>query len=267
MAQLGGIQVVTRERHAGLYWQKVTDFSFARKNVVVPLAAREFPKALLSLPLGFAPEGDGYMSVALTGLLKDQNLLVGKDGEWLGEFVPAFYQCYPFRLGHAGKEDNVLCIDEGSGLVQQDASGERFFTDAGSPSPALSEAFSALLQLESDRNVSQRICAQLQQHRLIQPWPIQVRNVDGQMLRVDGVFRIDEAALQNLSSTALAELRDSSALLLAYCQLLSMQQLRQLGRLAGLQYKIQQLRGGPKAVPLPGIGIFEDSGTISFDNL
>jgi len=54
---------------------------------------------------------------------------------------------------------------------------------------------------------------------------------------VAGLFRIDEAALNQLPAEAFMELRDAGALLCAYCQLLSMQHLQTLGQLAQVHAK------------------------------
>ncbi len=49
---------------------------------------------------------------------------------------------------------------------------------------------------------------------------------------MEGLFRIDEAALNQLPAEAPIELRNTGALLCAYCQLLSIQHLQTLGQLA-----------------------------------
>ena len=74
-------------------------------------------------------------------------------------------------------------------------------------------------------------CDLLKQHQLIKPWPIKLKTDAGDK-DITGLFQIDEAALNLLSAEALLEIRNSGGLLLAYCQLLSMQHLSFLGQLA-----------------------------------
>jgi len=85
---------------------------------------------------------------------------------------------------------------------------------------------------------------------------------------VEGLFRIDEAALNQLPADAFMELRDSGALVLAYCQLLSMQHLPVLGQLAQLHAQAEQKAALPTT---PGgelnLEYLNNSGTISFGNL
>ena len=48
---------------------------------------------------------------------------------------------------------------------------------------------------------------------------------------INGLFQIDEAALNQLSADALLDVRNAGALPIAYCQLLSMQHLPLLGQM------------------------------------
>jgi hypothetical protein len=89
-----------------------------------------------------------------------------------------------------------------------------------------------LTQIERNRTATLGICDRLQAQGLIQPWPVKLQGADGGERTLEGLFRIDEAALNALPAEGLAELRDAGALSLAYCQLLSMQQLSLLGELA-----------------------------------
>ncbi len=78
----------------------------------------------------------------------------------------------------------------------------------------------------------------MHKHQLIQPWPIKLQTTAGEQA-VEGLFRIDEAALNQLPAEALIELRNTGALLCAYCQLLSMQHLQTLGQLAAARAQAQ----------------------------
>ncbi|WP_163649484.1 SapC family protein [Modicisalibacter sp. 'Wilcox'] len=92
--------------------------------------------------------------------------------------------------------------------------------------------------------------AQLTQHAakvlgdsgVIEPWPLQIERGDGQEpLKVQGLHRINEKALNELSAEAFASLRSHGALALAYGQLFSMNQLSQLTERA--KFHAQQQSG------------------------
>ena len=86
-------------------------------------------------------------------------------------------------------------------------------------------------------------------------------------LQIEGLFKIDEAALNQLPGVALADLMLAGAMPLAYCQMLSTQHLRKLGELA--QLRASRLNA---QAPLPTVGkdldlSFLTAGdTLSFKN-
>ena len=223
-------QVITRESHGAKRWLRYTGYAFAMREAVMPLALAELAKAALSLPIGFIAQGDGFVPVAVMSLQPEQNLFVAVDGRWIHGYIPAAARGYPFRLAKATDGRQVLCIDEDSGLVNDGPDGEAFFDDEGKPVQALREIMDFLEQTEQSRQVAARACAVLNKHHLIQHWPIIHQTASGER-KIDGLFRIDEAALNQLDAEALLEVRNAGGLLIAYCQLLSMQHLPALGEL------------------------------------
>lgn len=221
------IQVVSRERHAGRRWARYASYAFAGADAVAPLVIQELPKACMMMPLGFVAVDDGFMPVAVQGLMPGKNLLVADDGRWLAGYVPAAYRSYPFALANTPDGQQVLTVIEDSGLLS-DTDGELFFDDNNEPSQAVKDVLSFLEQVAINRQATRRACAALQKHDLIKPWPINI-DTDGGRQAVEGLYSIDEAALNQVSAEALQELRDASALLVAYCQILSTQHLQKLG--------------------------------------
>ena len=254
-------QAITRNRHANLRWQRHSTYGFAAQEAVAPLVAAEFPKALLSLPIAFLVAGESFQPYAVQGLTPGKNLLVAHDGRWLGGYTPAIYRGYPFRLATTEDGTQVLCIDEDSGLVS--TGGELFFNDDGTPAKATLDILAFLTQVESNRVATTLACAALQKHQLIQPWAIKIQSAQGEQA-VEGLHRIDEAALNQLSAEALLELRDVGALTMAYCQLLSMQHLPVLGQLAQANDSAAQQAAASAELDLE---FLKNDGTISFGYL
>ena len=182
------------------------------------------------------------------------NLFVAPNGRWLGRYVPAALRSHPFRLARTEDERLALCIDEDSGLLGAEEV-EPFFDAGGEVAAPLKQVMDFLTQVETNRVTTQGVCDRLQAHGLIQPWPVKVQGADGERT-LEGLFRIDEAALNALPAEALVELRDAGALSLAYCQLLSMQQLSLLGELA-------QARAAA-APKLNDVFSFPDDGVLHF---
>lgn len=265
---MSDLQPVTYSRHGDQHWLRVTGYAFAARDTAAPLVAHEMHRAVLSLATAFARQEERFVLVAVQGLASGHNLLVAGDGRWLGGYVPAVYRSYPFRLARTEDGNNVLCVDEGSGLVVGDTSrGEAFFSADGEVAQPLAEVMEFLSQLRAAHDETERACKSLQEHDLLRPWQIQLKASAGRPRKLQGLFRIDEAALNALPAAALAALRDAGALKLAYGQLLSMQHLPMLARLA------QEGRSATTpGLPLTPEGdldldFMNRGGTISFGNL
>jgi hypothetical protein len=117
------------ESHSRKFWQNPNNFSFASKDATVPLGASEMLRAMTRLAIGLVLDNEEYFPVAIVGLGGNQNLLVEKDGRWLEEYLPAIYGCYPFRLLPADDNRFYLCVDEESGLVNDQGKGHPIYTE------------------------------------------------------------------------------------------------------------------------------------------
>lgn len=223
-------QAISRTAHATRRWKRYSNYAFAAPDALAPLVAQELPRATMHLPIGFTLQGGAYALVAVLGLEPGHSLFVAPDGRWTGGYVPAVYRGYPFQLAQTPEGQQVLAIDEGCGLVN-DSEGELFFDPQGKPSKAVQDVLGFLQRIHASRQQTQRMCQALAEHQLFQPWPITVQSAAGER-QVEGLYRIDEAALNALSPEAFEAVRQAGALPMVYCQLLSMQHLPLLGQLA-----------------------------------
>jgi hypothetical protein len=195
------------------------------------LVGEELVDAALALPTAFLPEGGGYTMAAVLAFEQNRNLLVAPDGRWLGRYVPAALRTYPFAIGRTEDGNEVLCIDESSGLLASDGQGERLFEEDGTLAPAVAEIMQLLANIEANRKLTAAACAALQSANLIEPWPIALKTNEAEK-RIEGLFRISEAALNALPEAQFAALRNHGALMVAYAQLFSMRNLPSLAHLA-----------------------------------
>ena len=229
-------QAISSEHHASKRWKRYTNYRFAAADSVVPLVAAELPKAVMSLPIAFIEQGDVYVPAAVLGLQPGNNVFVAPDWRWVGNYIPAAFRSYPFRLAKTEDGQQVLCIDEDCDLLSDGPTGEAFFNDDGQPAQTTLDILGFLTQIEQNRVATAAACAVLQKHTLIRPWPITLKTETGEK-KIAGLFQIDEAALNQLSGEALLEVLQAGGLPLAYCQLLSMQHLPLLGQLTEAQAK------------------------------
>lgn len=208
-------------------------YRFAARDMLVPIVLKELWRVVMQMPIGFAQYKSGYLPVAVLGFGSKVNLFVGSEGQWLAPYIPAAYRAYPFNLVTTSNQESVLCIDEDSQSVNAN-DGEPFYGDNGQPSEWLESVLKFLGQLDKQHRASQAACAKLNEHGLLEAWRIQVQTPQGPQDRVlEGLFCVNQNAFKATSPEVLAQLRDSGALLLIHCQLLSVQHLLRLSELAG----------------------------------
>jgi hypothetical protein len=222
---------VTRDRHGGLRWRRPGNYAFAARRTLVPLVASELGSAAASFPIAFAQQGSMLLPVAVIGVEADVNLFIGPDGRWRGRYLPADLRGYPFRLLQAEDGRQVLCIEEDPACLSEASESQPFFTEEGKPCDALVEVLDFLGKLERSRRATAEGCKALHDSGCIQPWPITVHSGTGEQT-LQGLFRVNERALNALSDEAFLAVRRTGGLAIAYAQLFSMQQLALLGEMA-----------------------------------
>jgi hypothetical protein len=254
-------QAITKTEFAKLRWKRSSSYQFAARDAVAPLVVQELPKACMTLPIAFVRQGEAFVPAAVQGLQAGQNLFVAADGRWMGPYIPAAYRGYPFALANDGNDQLVLCVDADSGLVGEDHA-EAFFDEQGKPSQPVKAVLDFLQQLRANRQATIRICAALNAEDLIQPWPITLKGKDGEQT-VQGLYRIDEARFNSLDADALHRVQRAGALPVVYCQLLSMQHLQTLGKLADAHAGANARPSSPPTGELD-LDFLNNNGTLSF---
>ncbi|EHQ53685.1 SapC family protein [Ectothiorhodospira sp. PHS-1] len=250
-------QAITKNDFAHLRWKRFDSYRFAAQDAVAPLVAQELARACMSLPIAFIRQNEAFIPAVLQGFKPGQNLLVAPDGRWIGPYTPAAYRGYPFALAQAADDQLVLCVDTDSGLVGENEQ-EAFFEDTGEPAKPLKDVLSFLRQVRNNRELTPGMCAALEAHGLIVPWPLKIKTESGEQA-IQGLYRIDEEALNALDRDAFDALRQTGALPLIYCQLLSMQHIQTLGKLAEAHAKVT-------SAPASLDTLFgEDGDTLKFD--
>lgn len=250
------LQFVTRERHAGLCWERPANYQAAAAQVLAPLASFEAPVAASRLPLAFVEQGGRWVLVAVLGVPSGTNLCVAPNGQWTGPYTPAVFRAAPFALQPAPDGRLLLCVDEQVGRVRPASEGgattELFFEAEGKPTALVQEVLEFLTRLAQGGKTMERACAALQARGLLVPWKVVFQSPAGEPQPVAGLWRVDEAVLRQLPPDALHALMQEGALALAYSQLLSMQHIALLGE--WLQARVR-LTAAPSAAAAPDLDV------------
>lgn len=234
-------QPISPVAHREAGWKRPSRYSFAAEDVVVPVVMAELTHLLTSMPLSFVHKSDDapFQLVAVQSLQSGLNVYVAPDGRWLGQYVPAFYRSYPFRMMPIeGSERTALCADQaGDCFVPTAAEGDkRLFQDNGDLTTDLASMRTFMEAWEKNRRTTCERVSELNAHGLIVPWELHLSqgavdaSKDPNAHPVKGLHRIDEAALKALPAEALQALTQSGALSLAYAQLFSEQRMTHLSR-------------------------------------
>ena len=259
---MSNIKPLLKSEHSDSKWRRYANYLHAKSDAVAPITVQEMVKASKVLPLCFIRTGeDAFVPAVIQSLVGGTNLLVAPDGRWMAPYVPACYRSFPFALGISETGERILCADFDSDLIGEE--GDPLFED-GEPSKAVKEVFGFLHTVQDDREKAKRVSAVLNEHNLIAEWPLKIKTESGEN-EVKGIYRINEAALNALSAVDLAEVRDAGGLPVAYCQLLSMQNLVLLEQLAKFHAQAQQVSKAPDVEAL--FGEADDTLKFNFDDI
>ena len=272
MAITPKLTVVSLETFSDKAWKRLSNYAFAAEEAVIPIVMMELIRAVPAMPLAFLQSGDAFELVAVTAMQPGTNWFVAPDGRWLGGYIPAALRVYPFRLIKLqDRSENVLCIDEASGLIVEAGQGESFFDEKGEPNNIIKELLDVLSKMERSRLETRIAVNALAAAKLLRPWPINIKQED-KTVSMTGLYTMDETALKVLDNDAFLPLRRSGALPVAYAQLFSMNQLSVLQRLLQQRNAQKASASAPPPPPLTvqslkgikGIGLSQDDGILKF---
>ena len=227
----------SRIHHAALCFpEAVPNFSYAASANVIPLLAQEVVHAQSAYPILFLPSKQGIeiSLVAMTGWGDGVNRFVDESGQWRSHtYIPAWVRRYPFYTAKtAEREEPLLVIDPTTSWLNE--TGGRPFFEEG---VEITERLAALLKFNEEYQVA-RIHSQTLVDALFKSGVLELGSFrfktgkdEDKYQEINGFMLVSEAKLQQLDSTSIVSLFKMGALQLAYAQLSSMQNIRNLATL------------------------------------
>lgn len=263
----------TDHMYAG--WQKGDNLSFANQDMVVPLLVEELPHVLPTMPMAFTQQktADGqikYVLVALLSITPGHNFFLHPHGRWLGGYLPAAYRGYPFKLLQDQEGKHVVCFDTDSGLFRETPmpADEVFFTSDGELSETTRNIMTFMELCEKNRIITQRAVDSLQEVGIIQPWALKIAGEGDTQQPINGLYKIDESALQQLDQSLLHTLMQTGGLSIAYAQLFSQHRLSVFPKLHHLRQELlKQQSESSQVVDLEELFGEGNGDTLNFDFL
>jgi hypothetical protein len=208
---------LSEERYAKKLWQKTRNWSFLTQRPLLPIIIQELPSACAAMPLAFVKqEPDRFHLVAVLGTALDQSLAVGPMGQWRPDHYPVLFSTYPFVLVDDKKGNQMVAVDESTGLVGNET-GMPFFEETGEPIREVKEIVAQLKQVAVSRLATQKAVDALATADLFEQLEMTVNNT-----RLKGLYYLNEKKLRDLPADQLKILLDNGALTIGYAHLFSL---------------------------------------------
>ncbi|PID73336.1 MAG: hypothetical protein CSB33_04180 [Desulfobacterales bacterium] len=212
---------------AGKKLRPLKDFTFAAASYIAPVFVSEMRAAHYSYPLVFLKDpSESFGLYALLGFEQGQNLLVDENGAWEpSSHIPLALRRYPFALARkeGDAENFILCIDTGSGLVNEEE-GEPLVGEDGKPAKIIEEATRFLSDVYTSEQATNAFCQEMESLGLLDAVDMKIRDAaTGEKENVTGCHAVNEEKLNRLPDADFLRLKKRGALPLIYAHRFSLQ--------------------------------------------
>jgi hypothetical protein len=231
------------DKHAKLKVVESGDYTRYKERHLIPIISQDFFSLAAEFPLVFVKnnETDEFVPVAIMGLREGMNLYCQTE-QWQAQVIPVSFNNLPFGIARVDPEGEqfAVMIDEDSSLLSEDK-GERLFKEDGQRTEYFDRRVEAIVNVAQQTLNTQAICKHLAEKELFMTQQLQLRHrPDVPSYNIDGIYTVNEEALNALSDEDYLELRKRGLLGMIYAHLSSLQQFR---RISKLQYEADKAAG------------------------
>jgi len=222
------------EKHSNLRLSETRDFTQFKSQHLVPVVFHEFYMLATEFPLVFVrnSESGGFVPVAMMGLSKGTNLYC-QTPVWSSAFIPTSFSLSPLSVHRLepGSDEAVIALDEESSLLSESV-GEPMFEAGGEYTKYLQARIDHVVNITKQSLQTMALCKYLVEKNLFKSGRLSLQFSDkSPRYEVEGVYTIDEEALNKLSDEEYLELRTRGLLPLMYSHLTSLHKFPGLLRL------------------------------------
>lgn len=217
-------ELINKEQHGDLGVTQIDSrFDFCAKTRAIPITVSEIPAAMKDYPVVFASP-DQMVPLAIVGLVDEINLFVDENGNWeANRYIPGYIRRYPFGVANEnGGERFAIVLDTAYRGLTKGAT-PTLFDNNGEPSEMTRQAIEFCRTYEEDRGRTMEFAERVKKLDIAKGQSAQFTPAGETEPRVFAqYFGIDEAALKELPTDKLTELRDAGLLPLLYAMVMSM---------------------------------------------
>ncbi len=228
---MNNLTALNNVKHGKVKIKSSTDYSRYKDQHLIPVVAQDFARLPSEFPIIFVKNAETgqFMPAAMMGLKQGVNLYC-QNKEWHCSVAPLSFTNAPFSLIQDDEKNSkvIVGINEASDLVNEQE-GNALFNEQGEQTDYLKYRYETLTKVVESNHQMQAITAQLEKMKLLFPTQLKV-NLDSEEgpYQINGVYVIDERALNELPAEDFDMLRKKGLLPLIYAQLFSMQQISRL---------------------------------------
>jgi hypothetical protein len=215
---------LTKNMHQKLYITPIKNYNHTRDTNSLYIAVFEFLQASREYPIVFGTGSDkSIYPLVILGLKNNENLYVGKKGEWLAKYIPAYVRRYPFILATDNKisDKYAVCIDEDYPGLNEKEKGIRLYGEDGSESPLLKQSINFLKEYQRMIQQTDIFCNKINRLNLLEPMHVTMEKA-GKKQTLGGFMCINRKQLKDLSPDELVTMVRNDYLEMIYAHLHSL---------------------------------------------
>jgi len=229
------IVAVDRDKLHGLGVNKTKCEQFAAGQNTAQLNLIEFFHALPYYPIAFIRQQDNdYTACAVLGLDRGENLFTDEHGCWQDDaYVPAYIRRYPFITEAVSRDE----LESGDPDLRKPVFVDEVALSRDAPSLFIANGVATSEWQTIESFVSDYISAEkltlsftkkLVALNLLEAFDAQIHPDKGDMMRLQGLFRVNEDRLNKLPAKTIRELMQSGELSRIYAHLISLENFAKL---------------------------------------
>lgn len=231
------------DKHGKLKVVESGDYRRYKANHLTPIVIQDFFTLAVEFPLVFVKinNSEDFIPVAMMGLQQGHNLYCQTE-QWQAPVIPVAFGNAPFAIARVDETSDqlIVLVDEESPLLSE-TTGEPLFDENGKRSAYFEARIESLVKVAEQTRNTQEFCKRLTERNLLTTQQVQLQHrPDARRYNIDGIYTVDETALNELSDEGYLELRKMGLLPVIYAHLASLQQLRRLSELQFVADKAEQ---------------------------
>ncbi|MBE7215613.1 SapC family protein [Shewanella benthica] len=224
------ISPLNSTKHLDIAIKESNDHSRFSEQSLIPIVVQEFAVLATEFPIVFVKntENGQFTPIAMMGIKSNFNLYC-QSNNWSAAVTPVGFSNAPLSLMQTSKNSDeiMVCIDDESELVSSE--GNKLFDASGEQTEYLKKRSNALLDLASFTQQTNGITKYFAELKLLTPKQLTVKLSDESLnVNIDGVYIIDEKALNELKDEDFLTLKNKGLLPLIYAHLTSLNQIARL---------------------------------------